>query len=165
MPEVLVKWYDKQLMRDLKPMIERMEKAAARRIAAAAKRRCPVWDGEGRKISPGDDTWKARKPGSLRKSIRVEKSKYKDGGYIVLAGNYDVFYASFVELGTKSWWARGRTLKRGKTGRVRGRDYARHPLPEDPFLRGPLERESKLFWKRLNQMFSDGVSGVAGVLR
>lgn len=151
MPDVLVKWYDKELIRDLKPLVEKLEKAAARRIAAGARRRCPVWDGEERQIGRGDATWKARKRGALRNSIRMEKSKYKDGGYIVLAGNYDVFYASFVELGTKSWWARGRDR------RYKKKEWMRRPLPEDPFLRGPLERERKLFWRRIEQLFSGGI--------
>ena len=40
----------------------------------------------------------------LAMSIEVKKSKYKNGGYIVVAHgprNYDRYYASFVELGTK----------------------------------------------------------------
>jgi len=144
--DVLIKWYDRELLSDLRPLLNKMEKAAARRILAAAKRRCPVWDGEERQIGPSDKTYKARKRGALRDSIRTEKSKFKDGGYLVLAGNYDVFYASFVELGTKSWWARG----------PHG-EYKRRPLPEDPFLRGPLEREKKMFWRRIEDLFSGGI--------
>ena len=159
--DVVIQWYDKELMRDLRPLIDKMEKAAARRVAAGAKRRCPVWDGEGRQMGSGDKTWTARKSGSLRKSIRVEKSKYKDGGYAVVAGNRDVFYASFVELGTKSWWAQ-RRVKRWSDKRVgekqaRVVEWMRRPLPEDPFLRGPLERERRRFWKRIDQLFSGGI--------
>ena len=146
--DVVIQWYDKELMRDLRPLIDKMEKAAARRVAAGAKRRCPVWDGEGRQMGSGE-------------SIRVEKSKYKDGGYAVVAGNRDVFYASFVELGTKSWWAQ-RRVKRWSDKRVgekqaRVVEWMRRPLPEDPFLRGPLERERRRFWKRIDQLFSGGI--------
>ena len=144
--DVLIKWYDRELLAELKPLLNKLEKAAARRILAAAKRRCPVWDGEGRKISASDKSWKKREPGSLKKSLRIVPSKYKDGGYAVVAGNYDVFYASFVELGTKSWWARRE-----------GKEYPRRPLPEDPFLRGPVEREKRLFWKRVEQLLSGGI--------
>jgi len=146
-----IEWYDRQLMAELKPLFDKMEKAAARRVAAGARRRCPVWDGEERQITAGDKTWKARKRGALRDSIRVSPSKYKDGGYLVIAGNYDVFYASFVELGTKSWWARGYHK------RYKKKEWMRRPIPEDPFLRNPLEREKRLFWKRVNDLFSGGI--------
>jgi len=41
--------------------------------------------------------------GELADSIEVAESKFKDGGFLVIAqgpGNYDDFYATFVELGT-----------------------------------------------------------------
>ena len=151
MKGIEIKWYDRELLRELSPLLEKMEAAAARRIAAAARRRCPVWDGEERQIGPADKSWKARKRGALRDSIRVSKSKYKGGGYLVFAGNYDVFYASFVELGTKSWWAKGRDP------RYRKKEWMRRPIPEDPFLREPLERERKMFWQRVRDLFSGGI--------
>ena len=156
MKGIEIKWYDRELLRELSPLLEKMEAAAARRIAAAARRRCPVWDGEERQIGPADKSWKARKRGALRDSIRVSKSKYNEGGYLVFAGNYDVFYASFVELGTKSWWAKGYTRKT-KHGDQEVGEYMRRPLPEDPFLRKPLERERKMFWQRVRDLFSGGI--------
>ena len=128
-----VKWYDKELMRRLRPIIARLEKDTAHRIEREAKAMCPVWDGEERELKPGDATWKARKRGALRDSIRAVRSKYRDGGWIVMAGNYDVFYAAFVELGTP------------------GRQ-----IPKNPFLRRPLEREKRTFRKKLKGIFSGG---------
>ena len=40
--------------------------------------------------------------GTLKKEIELKKSKFERGGWIVVAqgpGNYDKFYASFIELG------------------------------------------------------------------
>jgi len=47
--------------------------------------------------------------GELATSITVEESKFKNGGHLVVAqgpGNYDKYYASFVELGTHKMAAR-----------------------------------------------------------
>jgi HK97 gp10 family phage protein len=41
--------------------------------------------------------------GLLSEQITVEKSQFEHGGYLVIAqasGNYDTYYASFVEFGT-----------------------------------------------------------------
>ena len=138
----IIEWHADAVLNDAKSIVENLEKTTAKEIAAEAKARCPVWEGEERKIGRGDKTWKARKRGALRDSIRAEPSKYRDGGWLVLAGNYDVFYASFVELGTKSWWARRD-----------GKEYPRRPLPEDPFLRNPLAKRSKQFLSELQDIF------------
>jgi HK97 gp10 family phage protein len=46
------------------------------------------------------NTWLGRKPGQLRSTIRMVY-KYGSGTVRVYAGNYKVFYARFVERGTK----------------------------------------------------------------
>ena len=128
-----VKWYGKELITRLRPLIAQLEKESAHIIERDAKRKCPVWRGEERKLMPGDKTWKARKRGALRDSIRAVRSKYRKGGWIVSAGNYDVFYAAFVELGTPG----------------RG-------IPRDPFLRRPLNWEKRNFRKKVKDIFSGG---------
>jgi HK97 gp10 family phage protein len=40
------------------------------------------------------------KSGDLAVSIRVEKSRFDDGGVLVVADGADKFHATFVELGT-----------------------------------------------------------------
>ena len=146
--EYEINWYDKEVMANAKDLVRKLNKASARRVKAGAKRRCPVWKGEERKITGGDKSYKARKRGALRDSIEMYPSKFNDVGYIVMAGSYDVFYASFVELGTKSWWAKGRDK------RYKVHEWMRRPLPEDPFLRNPLERERRLYNRRIKEIFS-----------
>lgn len=55
----------------------------ARNIAIDAKMLAPVDEGD------------------LVMSVRAVKSKFKDGGAIVIAGGGSEYYASFIELGTK----------------------------------------------------------------
>ena len=46
------------------------------------------------------------KTGALRDSIRVEKSRFSDGGFLVKAGGSGAYHANLVELGTKNMQAR-----------------------------------------------------------
>ena len=72
----------------IKPFMDKVErenqqacKRGAQIVAKDARRRCPV------------DT------GDLVNSIRVKKSKYKDGGYVVLTGGGGTFYWRWVHYG------------------------------------------------------------------
>jgi HK97 gp10 family phage protein len=90
--------------------------------------------------------WKSkeRRIGALRDSIQAFKSKFENGGYVVSAGNFQAFYAHFVELGTPgttrikrktSWKTIG-----GQRARIRTRAAQdRTPIPANPFLRKGLE--------------------------
>jgi HK97 gp10 family phage protein len=100
-------------------------KKSAGVIANEAKRLCPV----GRVSKPAQRTaykrmgavgasWTERKPGSLKNSIRVRKSKFEDGGHIVLVGNVDSYYWRWVELGAP----------------------AKNNYQRQPFMRPALER-------------------------
>lgn len=60
---------------------EKITERAAHKYASAAKAACPV------------------KTGKLRNSIRVEKSKYEGGGHLVLIGDSETYYWSFIEWG------------------------------------------------------------------
>ena len=51
-------------------------------------------------------TWMGRKPGSLRDTIRRVENKSRPGNIRVYAGNYNIYYARFVERGTKKMEAR-----------------------------------------------------------
>lgn len=67
--------------------------------------------------------------GKLASEIEVKKSKFKDGGFIVIAqgpGNYDKFYATFVELGT-------------------------HKMDAIPYLRPALHKNER----KIQRMFKD----------
>lgn len=78
---------------------------------------------------------KAEHPtGKLASEIEVKKSKFKGGGYVVIAqgpGNYDDYYAIFVELGTPN-----------KKGKRRGSTEAL------PYLRPALHKNKRRINKR-----------------
>jgi len=76
-----IDWNDAEVIRKVDKIIDEVSEKGAEKVAADARRLVPV------------------KTGALKKSIEVKKSKYKDGGHVVVAGGGDLFYASFVELG------------------------------------------------------------------
>lgn len=83
--------------------IERLVKGA-KIVKAIARRRCPVGTIS---RSVHGDPYTARKPGQLRKSIRVVRKKTPSGRAFskkrnvrIYAGNFLAFYAHFVEHGT-----------------------------------------------------------------
>jgi hypothetical protein len=123
------RWYTAEVLHIVKEIVGFNEEEAARRIYEKAKKRCPVgeWERDIYKSGTAEGKgWTARKPGSLRDSIRIRKSDYPDGGYAIIAGSWDVFWASFVELGVPA-----------------------HHIPKDPFLRGPLAQEKRKFRAKL----------------
>lgn len=78
-------WNEKELIEKVRNAVESASREGARDVAQDARTLCP-WD-----------------TGELATSIEVKKSKFEDGGYLVMAqgpGNYNRFYAAFVELGT-----------------------------------------------------------------
>ena len=91
-------------------------KAAAERVAVDARNNVPkgtISHGAykigykskrtGRRKRSVGASWTARKAGSLQESIRVGKSKFVRGGYLVyvggIANGIDTYYWKFVELG------------------------------------------------------------------
>ena len=77
-------WNDKELLGRVGNAVEVATKEGAEAVARDA-----------RALAPRDS-------GRLALEIDVRKSKFKDGGYSVMAqgpGNYDRFYAIWVELG------------------------------------------------------------------
>ncbi|MHC4265969.1 MAG: HK97 gp10 family phage protein [Planctomycetota bacterium] len=124
-----VEWFGNRVLKAVKDIVEINEEDSARRVAKDARKNCPV--GKWERSGGGIKSWKARNPGSLKKSIEVHKSKYKDGGHIVSAGGYDVYYASFVELGVP---AKG--------------------IPKKAFLRGAAKKEERRFRSMLKGLLS-----------
>ena len=119
-----VEWHGEIILKQVQAVAELSEKASAERIEKEAIEDCPV--GEWERSITGGKTWKARKPGYLRDSIKARKSKFKDGGWIVSAGIDDVFYASFVELGVPA-----------------------HDIKKRPFMRRAKKNEEKKFYNYL----------------
>jgi len=97
-----VKWYADQVYRATRNVIEQQTAEAAKNIERDAKKNTPIGQWE-RDVPSGGPSWLARKPGTARDSVRALKSKYKDGGWIVMAGGevngYDAYYYKWIELG------------------------------------------------------------------
>jgi len=76
----------------------RVELAVEKAVEEAAARGARIVAADARRNAP-------KRTGKLASQIAISESKFEGGGYIVEAqgaGNYDRFYASFVELGTKN---------------------------------------------------------------
>lgn len=74
-------------------------------VVAAAKSRCPVGSVTRNPKTGSQKEWAGRKPGSLKNSIR-RVNKEGSGNIRVYAGNYRVYYARFIEYGTRKMSAR-----------------------------------------------------------
>lgn len=97
----LIDWHDKAVLKEVGNVVETATEEGAKIVAAAAKGLVPV------------------RTGALRDSIKVKPSRFEDGGHLVQAqgsGDYDKFYAIFVELGLK------------KTRNMKARPYLRPAL-------------------------------------
>ena len=94
-----IEWYGKEVLREIAAMTSAEEKAAAARVLKRARKKVPV----GTKIQASPFRGKAHKsryPGRLRSTLRLARSKFKDGGWLVFAGSDLAYYARFVEYGT-----------------------------------------------------------------
>ena len=94
-----IQWYGNEVLAEIAAMTADEEKAAAERVLKRARKKVPV----GKKIvaTPfGGKAYQSRYPGRLRASLRIERSKFKDGGWLVYAGSELAYYARFVEYGT-----------------------------------------------------------------
>ena len=78
-----VKWYGKEVVKEMSLVTAVEEKAAAQRVMRRVLKKVPVG-----------------KSGKLRRSVRLAKSKFKGGGILVLAGGLMPYYAFWVERGT-----------------------------------------------------------------
>ena len=101
-------WNGDKVLREFAKLKEPLEERSAKNIEQNAKAGCPV------------------ATGALKNSIAARQSKFKDGGYTVGVGQ-DVFYASFIELGTPK-------------------------RPGIPFLRRAAEGEGNKFEKAITSM-------------
>ena len=94
-----IKWHANEVLAEISGMTKAEEKAAAERVLKRARKKVPV----GRRVvvTPfHGKRYQSRYPGRLKASLRVAKSKFPDGGYVVFAGNKLAYYARFVEYGT-----------------------------------------------------------------
>jgi len=129
-----IEWNDRGVLREVRQAVRVACKEGAEKVAQDARR-----------LVPKDD-------GDLRDSIKVEPSKFKDGGYLVVAqgsGDYDRFYATFVELGHYSslWGLYSRKKKNIKTSPIK--------IKKRPYLR-PALRKNK---RAIQRAFDDLIKG------
>lgn len=94
-----VKWYAGAILKEMNAVVASEEKDASARILQRLKKKIPVGRITKKTYTHGKQ-WQTRRPGRLRSSARVAKSKFKDGGYIVLVGGRLPYYAYWVERGT-----------------------------------------------------------------
>ncbi len=131
--KIKVEWNSKAVMQALKEMTEFEEERAAKRVWAWAIKNVPI--GKITRIPKGNaKEWAKRIPGTLLKSIKIFKSRFKEGGQLVWAGNtFLVYYAHFVEFGTVFM-----TKRRGER-----------------FMRKAILRERRNFYKQLENNLKD----------
>jgi len=141
-----LEWNDEEVLRDIGKITGKVEKKGAQRVVRDARRYCPKE--KGFYLGGGKtDKW-GNRPGSARASIRIQKSKFKGGGYLVMAGGKgpwgDPFYVPFVELGTPGTTYQTKEPKRSG---------ARIAVQAHPFMRKALARNKR----RIRQMFREAM--------
>ena len=116
-----IKWDDRKLEAIINITMDKKLKTAANVVSGIARKNVPV--SKITRAAGQFKSWKARKPGSLKRSIRVKRSKYKGGGWLVHVGGSDTFYWFFVEYGTHQMypnWLMRKSLRKARS-RLRGR--------------------------------------------
>ena len=106
-------WHGVLIYNAVKALADVNEKKSAENIERDAIRYCPEATEDG---------------GDLKATIRAQKSSFKDGGYVVVAGDEGVPYASYVELGVPA-----------------------HGIEKRPFMRRAAKKEIKRFWRRMKR--------------
>ena len=102
--QLKVEWHASEFLLEMDTLFAKeVDERAAKNMTRQARDLCPVGNVI---VKSSGATWKSRSPGTLKRSIKAYKSKFKDGGWIVMAGDSDAFYARFVELGTRKKGAR-----------------------------------------------------------
>jgi HK97 gp10 family phage protein len=97
-PGAKIEWDDRQLAIEINKSMNSKLRSSAEIVADYA--RANINDGKIKRAATQFASWKGRKPGSLRKSVKVVKSKFKGGGWLVKVGGHDTYYWFFVEYGT-----------------------------------------------------------------
>ena len=96
-----IEWNGEQFLVEMDKKFKReVEKKAAKNIEKRAKQLCPTGSIRREVYQKGKyrgRQWTGREPGRLKKSIKAYKSKFKDGGWIVMAGGFLPFYAYLAE--------------------------------------------------------------------
>lgn len=120
-PGARIDWDDRKLKLVISKAMNSKLRMAANVVANIARQEVP--EGTIARSAGKFKSWQGRKPGSLKASIKVKKSKYKDGGWLVHVGGRDTYYWFFVHYGTHQTypnWFMAKALRKAKA-RLRGR--------------------------------------------
>lgn len=114
-------WKADKVFMDMKAAAIGAVRERAETMAAMAKKDCPVdpdtirppvfsdqdvsftplrGRGKGKLVSFRARVWMGRKPGDLQSTIRVVEKPENPGNFKVIAGNFKIYWARFVEYGT-----------------------------------------------------------------
>jgi len=126
MEKARIEWHGDHFIVAAEVASDDVTRWGAQKILKDARRFCPVGTME-RAPKTMRKSWTGRSPGTLKNSIKIKKSKYS--GYIISAGDYNAYYARFVELGTP-----GKTYQFGAR-----KGEARIPVKAKPFIRQAKE--------------------------
>lgn len=133
-----IEWHDKELIKKIERVADEVSKKGAMAVQKDARRYVP------------------KESGTLANQIKVYKNTYRNKdtiGYRVEAqasGDYDKYYAIFVELGHYSS-VYGR-YKRGKSGGSLKGVSPVH-IPKQPYLRPALKRNKG----KIKRMYQDAM--------
>lgn len=127
MSTVKIEWNDTAVKVELRKATQAGSLDAAKHVGRLARSFAPTGN---RQYSgaPGGKSWQSRKPGRLRRSIKVYKSKFRGGGAVVVAGSEKAFYSRFVELGTPG------NTRRLRSSRSNRKTSTRTPIKANPFM-------------------------------
>lgn len=133
--KAIMKWYGDELLKELAHGKESAERETAERVFRRVVGQTPVSQ-YGRSFRKTYKTatgkiasmkpWMQRVPGRLKASIAKKKSKFENGGWVVMAGNMLAYYARIVEFGTKA--RRQKTTGRFTGAQRKGRRYLRKAI-------------------------------------
>jgi hypothetical protein len=133
--QVILEWFGNEFYKTMSDDSALAERATAERVYRKAIANAPVGNyrrsyrkfytsktGKIMKMKP----WQQRMPGRLRGSIKKYISKFKEGGWIVMAGDFLAYYARIVEYGTKQ--RRQKTTGRFTGSQRKGRRYMKDSI-------------------------------------
>jgi hypothetical protein len=136
--KVLIDWYGDEILKQLERGKEHSERATAERVYRHAVNNAKPGSyrrsyrqfyvnraGHMMRMKP----WMQRIPGRLKSSIVKLVSKFQQGGYIVMAGNFLAYYARIVEYGTKA--RRQKTTGRFTGSQRKGSRYMRKAIGQE----------------------------------
>ena len=149
--QVVLEWFGDEFYKTMSEDSILAERATAERVYRKAIENAPVSKygrsfrkfyvnkrGKITKMRP----WQQRIPGRLKSSIKKYISKFRDGGWIVMAGDFLAYYARIVEYGTKQ--RRQKTTGRFTGSQRQGRRYMKDAIKfERRYLLSALRKAYK----------------------